>query len=213
MIKTPSASAKVAQMLMQINAVALSPAKPFTWASGMLSPIYCDNRKILSYPRVRELVRDAFVERIRENFPDVEVIAGVATGGIGIGTLVAETLNLPFVYIRSSAKKHGMQNLIEGYLEPGQKTVVVEDLVSTGKSSLAAVNALREFGAEVMGMTAIFTYGFDQSKTAFQQAQCMLIPLTDFNQLIHEAQAQDTITTAELALLQKWRTNPNNWTV
>src|SRR5512136_479174 len=151
---------KIAEYLLQIKAIKLQPSNPFTWASGWKSPIYCDNRKTLSFPEVRGYIRDTFTDVIKEFYPDVELIAGVATGAVAHGVLVAEKMGLPFIYVRSEAKEHGLGNQIEGYYEPGQKVVVIEDLISTGGSSLGAVNALREAGCEVLGMVAIFTYGF-----------------------------------------------------
>ncbi|MGB1032128.1 MAG: orotate phosphoribosyltransferase, partial [Flavobacteriales bacterium] len=160
---------KVAEFLLQIKAIELKPQNPFTWASGWKSPIYCDNRKTLSYPKVRTFIRQQFVDVITDNFGKPDVIAGVATGGIAIGALIAQELGLPFAYVRSEAKGHGLQNMIEGDVEPGQKVVVIEDLVSTGKSSLKAVEALREAGVTVKGMVAIFTYGFDIAQQQFEE--------------------------------------------
>jgi len=202
---------KVADFLLQISAVKLSPDNPFTWASGMRSPIYCDNRKTLSYPEIRNGVRDAFVEEIRENYKDVEVIAGVATGGIAIGALVAEALNLPFIYVRSEAKKHGLGNQVEGVFQEGQKIVVIEDLISTGKSSLTAVDALREAKADVIGMVAIFTYGFQKATDAFDAANCKLNTLSDYDHLLTKALSSSYIDAHQHDALKNWKLNPEKW--
>ncbi|MDY0253888.1 MAG: orotate phosphoribosyltransferase [Tenuifilaceae bacterium] len=202
---------KVISKLVEINAIKLNPANPFTWASGWLSPIYCDNRKVLSYPEVRKLVCQKFAEIIRQNFNDVEVIAGVATGAIAHGILVAEALGLPFVYVRSAPKKHGLENLIEGDLKPNQKVVVVEDLVSTGLSSLKAVDALREANANVLGMTAIFTYDFDTAKQNFDQYNLPLFTLANYHELIDYALSIDMVEQSQLEVLKSWRKNPGEW--
>lgn len=202
---------KVADFLLQIAAVKLSPENPFTWASGIKSPIYCDNRKTLSYPTIRIEIRKAFCEIIREQYPQVEVIAGVATGGIAIGALVAEELGLPFIYVRSEAKKHGLGNQVEGVLHNQQKVVVIEDLVSTGKSSLTAVDALREAGASIEGMVAIFTYGFEKATLAFQNAQCKLATLSDYDHLIQQAIQSGYVNGDQLATLKEWKLNPEAW--
>lgn len=196
---------KVADFLLQIAAVKLSPEKPFTWASGILSPIYCDNRKTLSFPTIRTALRDAFVESIKENYPQVEVIAGVATGGIAIGALVADALQLPFIYVRSEAKKHGLGNQVEGVLNEDQKVVVIEDLISTGKSSLTAVDALRAANANVLGMVAIFTYGFQKATLAFDAAQCELVTLSNYDALIEQAIASGYVNADQLEHLQEWK--------
>ncbi len=202
---------KVADFLLQIAAVKLSPENPFTWASGIKSPIYCDNRKTLSYPAIREEIKKAFCEIIRAQFPHAEVIAGVATGGIAIGALVAEELNLPFIYVRSEAKKHGLGNQVEGVLHANQKVVVIEDLVSTGKSSLTAVDALREAGANIEGMVAIFTYGFEKATTAFNNANCQLVTLSDYDQLIQQAAQSGYVNNDQLTTLKEWKLNPEAW--
>ncbi|MFN6380206.1 MAG: orotate phosphoribosyltransferase [Flavobacteriales bacterium] len=202
---------KVADFLLQIAAVKLSPENPFTWASGIKSPIYCDNRKTLSYPMIRNEIKKAFCEIIRESYSDVEVIAGVATGGIAIGALVAEELNLPFIYVRSEAKKHGLGNQVEGVLHANQKVVVIEDLVSTGKSSLTAVDALREAGARIEGMVAIFTYGFEKATTAFNDANCQLVTLSDYDHLIQQAVQSGYVNNDQLATLREWKLNPEAW--
>ncbi|HUW06805.1 MAG TPA: orotate phosphoribosyltransferase [Williamwhitmania sp.] len=201
----------IARDLLQINAIKLNLASPFIWASGWNSPIYCDNRKTLAYPKVRDTIRDHFCEIIREQFPNVDAIAGVATGAIAHGVLVAEKLNLPFSYIRSAPKSHGLTNLIEGEVKVGQKVVVVEDLISTGASSLAAVDALRNAGCEVLGMVAIFTYGFPQSQQAFLAANCSLITLSSYNSLIEEALEMGYIEKASMTPLAEWRNNPEIW--
>lgn len=196
---------KVADFLLQIAAVKLSPEKPFIWASGIESPIYCDNRKTLSFPQIRNEIRDAFVATIKEKYPNAEVIAGVATGGIAIGALVAEQLNLPFIYVRSEAKKHGLGNQVEGVLHDHQKVVVIEDLVSTGKSSLTAVDALRSANANVLGMVAIFTYGFEKANQAFLQASCELSTLSNYDALIEQAVASGYVQKEQLDQLQSWK--------
>ena len=204
---------KIAVSLLQIKAIKLQPSNPFTWASGWKSPIYCDNRKTLSYPAIRSFICDSFVDLIKAKYPDVEVIAGVATGAIAHGMLVADKMNLPFIYVRSSAKEHGLGNQIEGFYQPGQKVVVVEDLISTGGSSLKAVKALREAGCEVLGMVAIFTYQFQKSVDAFAEANCTLDTLSNYSVLVDTAVKEDFIKTADLDTLKKWRENPEVWGV
>ena len=204
-------ASNVADNLLRIKAVKLSPETPYTWASGWKSPIYCDNRKTLSYPDVRALIRDSFVSLIEEKIGTPDVIAGVATGGIGIGALVAEKMNLPFIYIRSSVKGHGMQNRIEGVLLSGQKVVVIEDLVSTGKSSLEAVNAIREADGKVVGMCSIFTYGFEIARRAFEKADVKLYPLTEYDSLIEKAIEANYIDRKDLDTLKEWRLRPEKW--
>jgi orotate phosphoribosyltransferase len=202
---------KVAEFLLQIKAVKLQPGQPFTWASGLKSPIYCDNRKTLSFPKIRTYIRQQFVEVINEHFPKPEVIAGVATGGIAIGALVAQELGLPFVYVRSEAKKHGLTNMIEGEIEKGQSVVVIEDLISTGGSSLKAIEALREKGCVVKGMVAIFTYGFDEAAQNFKKAKCRVETLTDYNTLINAALEKEYISEKDVKKLREWRVNPSGW--
>jgi orotate phosphoribosyltransferase len=202
---------KTAEFLLQINAIKLQPANPFQWASGWLSPIYCDNRKILSYPNIRKFIRDALTEIVKTNFPNVEVIAGVATGGIAQGALVAQELDLPFVYVRSSSKGHGLQNQVEGVVEKGQRVVVIEDLISTGMSSLNAVKALENIGCKVLGMSAIFTYGFDAATSNFAQHHCTLLPLCDYHELIEQAVKGGYISDGDVASLQEWRSHPDQW--
>lgn len=196
---------------MQINAIQLEPSNPFVWASGLKSPIYCDNRKILSYPKVRKLVRDAFVEKIKEDYSDVDYIAGVATGAIAHGALVAEVLSLPFLYVRSSAKGHGLQNLVEGYAVPGKKVVVIEDLVSTGGSSVKAVEALREYGLKVQGLISIFTYGFEKAFKTFEEAQCEWSVLTDYKTMIDIAIEEELLDRSYMSDLEEWQEDPENW--
>lgn len=197
--------------LLQINAIKLNPANPFTWASGWKSPIYCDNRKTLSYPTVRNLIADRFKEKIIERYPDVDVIAGVATGAIAHGMLVADRLNLPFIYVRSAPKKHGLENLVEGDVKVGQKVVVIEDLISTGLSSLAAVDALRNAGCEVLGMAAIFTYGFNHAVENFKQANVQLDTLASYSEMIEIAIEQGFVNKEHFDLLKSWRNDPENW--
>ena len=201
----------IARELLQIKAIKLSPANPFIWASGWKSPIYCDNRKILSYPETRNIVKKAFAEKVKEIYGTPDVIAGVATGAIAHGVLIAEMLNIPFVYIRSSSKAHGLANQIEGELKPKQKVVVIEDLVSTGGSSLKAVEALRNADADVLGMLAIFSYGFDIATENFKKANCRLDTLTDYYTLIDIAVERNYILSEEMKTLQVWRKNPAEW--
>ncbi len=202
---------KVAEFLLQIKAIKLQPENPFTWASGIKSPIYCDNRKTLSYPKIRNYIRQHFVQTINNHFPMPDLIAGVATGGIAIGVLVAQEMGLPFVYVRSEEKKHGLTNMIEGYFESGQNVVVIEDLISTGGSSLKAVDALREKGCLVKGMAAIFTYGFEESVQNFKKAKCRLETLTNYDTLIETAVKKEYINEKDLDSLKKWRQKPKTW--
>ena len=196
---------------MEINAIKLNVETPFSWASGWKSPIYCDNRKALSFPKIRTYIRQELVKAIQEMYGDFDVVAGVATAGIPQGILIAQELGLPFIYIRSSKKEHGMTNKIEGVLEKGQSVVVVEDLISTGKSSLNAVDAIREAGALVKGMAAIFTYDLDIANKNFKKAECPLVVLSDYDSLIKEAEENDFITTKDKESLLKWRVNPEAW--
>jgi orotate phosphoribosyltransferase len=211
MILNDESALKVAEFLLQIKAIKLQPNKPFTWASGWRSPIYCDNRVTLSYPKVRTYIRQQFVNAINEKYAKPDVIAGVATGGIAQGALVAQELGLPFVYIRSETKKHGLTNMIEGVVEKGQSVVVIEDLISTGGSSLKAVEALREAGCEVKGMAAIFTYGFKTAEDNFKEAKCKLITLSNYETLVKQALQSKYITEKDLKSLQEWRLNPADW--
>ena len=204
---------QVAEYLLQIKAIKLQPSNPFTWASGWKSPIYCDNRKTLSFPAVRSYIRDSFAIQIKELYPEAQLIAGVATGAISHGALVADKLELPFIYVRSGAKEHGLGNQIEGYFEPGQKVVVVEDLISTGGSSLSAVKALRDAGCIVLGMVAIFTYEFPKASAAFSEAQCKLNTLSNYSTLIGTAVASGYISESDTETLKVWRKDPSAWGV
>jgi len=211
MIFNKDTAEKTAELLLQINAIKLNPKNPFTWASGWKSPIYCDNRLILSFPAIRNYVREEFSKNIEKQFGKPDVIAGVATGAIGIGMLVAEYMGLPFVYVRPEPKKHGRQNQIEGFLQKGQNVVVVEDLISTGNSSLQAVDALREAGANVKGMVAIFTYGFEISEENFKKAHVDLYTLSNYQNLLNLAVAKKYITENEQSALQEWSVAPDSW--
>lgn len=211
MNKNETLAQDTAEFLLQIKAIKLDAGNPFTWSSGIKSPIYCDNRKILSYPKIRTFVRQEFVKLINEEYGDIDLIAGVATGAIAIGALVAQDLGLPFVYVRSSKKEHGLTNLIEGVAESGQSVVVIEDLVSTGGSSLSAVRALREAGCVVKGMAAIFTYGLETAIENFKKENCPLVTLTNYDQLIKYAHDKTYVKEADLQSLIKWRENPEAW--
>jgi orotate phosphoribosyltransferase len=204
---------KVAEKLLSIKAVKVQPKDPFTWASGWKSPIYCDNRKTLSYPEIRSLVKEELANIVRAKYSDVDVVAGVATGAIAQGALVAEVLGKPFVYVRSSPKDHGLENLIEGDLKKGQKVVVIEDLISTGGSSLKAVAALRNAGAEVLGMVAIFTYGFPVAAQKFDEAGVELTTLSNYNAVLEHLLATEQIGADEIETLKKWREAPEVWGV
>lgn len=211
MILNKDRALKVAEFLLQIKAVKLQPNSPFTWASGWKSPIYCDNRITLSFPAIRTYIRQGYADAILEHFGKPDIIAGVATGGIAQGALVAQELGIPFIYVRSSAKAHGMGNMIEGHFEKGQRVVVIEDLISTGGSSLQAVQALREAGLEVKGLVAIFTYGFDVSIKNFSNAECPFVTLTDYDHLIDQALKSDYVTSSDIDSLREWKINPDNW--
>ncbi|MBK9761132.1 MAG: orotate phosphoribosyltransferase [Flavobacteriales bacterium] len=202
---------KIAEFLLQIKAVKLSLKKPFTWASGWKSPIYCDNRKTLSYPAVRTYIRQQFVQVINHEFGRPDLIAGVATGGIAHGALVAHDMGLPFIYVRSAAKEHGMKNQVEGDLTTGRSVVVVEDLVSTGTSSLNAVHALRDAGCEVKGMVSIFTYGFDEAIANFEKEKVKLKSLSNYTALLEQAMHDSYITDKDMLSLNEWRTSPTTW--
>ena len=202
---------QVAKYLLDIKAVELSPESPFTWASGWKSPIYTDNRKSLSYPQVRTFLKKKFAEMIKTKYPDTELIAGVATGAIAVGALVADELDLPMVYVRSSSKTHGLENQVEGICHKGQKTIVIEDLVSTGMSSLKAVSALREKECDVQAMMAIFTYGLPVATQSFEQANCKLYTLSNYNSLIELAIETGYVKQEMLPKLLEWRQNPENW--
>jgi len=211
MILNDESALKVAEFLLQIKAIKLQPNKPFTWASGWKSPIYCDNRVTLSYPQVRTYIRQQFVEAINEKYGKPDVIVGVATGGIAQGALVAQEMGLPFAYVRSEAKKHGMTNMIEGAVEKGQSVVIIEDLVSTGGSSLKALETLRESGCDVKGMAAIFTYGFEAADENFKKAKCSLLTLSNYDILIKQALQSKYISEKDMQSLQEWRLNPSEW--
>jgi len=211
MIFNKDTAEKTAELLLQINAIKLNPKNPFTWASGWKSPIYCDNRLILSFPAIRNYVREEFSKNIEKQFGKPDVIAGVATGAIGIGMLVAEYMGLPFVYVRPEPKKHGKQNQVEGFLQRGQNVVVVEDLISTGNSSLQAVDALRQAGANVKGMVAIFTYGFAVAEENFKHANVDLHTLSNYQHLLDFAVAKKYITESEQITLKEWNTAPESW--
>ena len=200
-----------ASRLMKVKAIKLQPENPFTWASGWKSPFYCDNRKTLSYPDLRNYVKLELVHAVLENFPEAEAVAGVATGAIAQGALVADELNLPFVYVRSKPKDHGLENIIEGELKPGMKVVVVEDLISTGGSSLKAVEAIRKNCCEVVGMVASYTYGFDVAKKAFEEAGVKLITLTDYDHVVEQAKETGYIKPEHVEVLNEWRKDPANW--
>ncbi|WP_062059948.1 orotate phosphoribosyltransferase [Aquimarina longa] len=204
---------KTAELLLQINAIKLKPQEPFTWASGWKSPIYCDNRITLSYPEIRKYLSKNLADFIKKEYGKPDVIAGVATGAIGIGMLVAEQLDLPFIYVRPEAKKHGRKNQIEGIIPVGKNVVVVEDLISTGKSSLNAVKALKEANANVAGMVAIFNYGFDLAVHNFEEAALSLHTLSDYQNLLEQAVDTEYITQQQQETLQKWRTNPSEWNI
>ncbi len=211
MIFNNNTAQQTAELLLQINAIKLETKNHFTWASGWKSPIYCDNRVILSFPAVRNYIKDEFVKQIEAKFGRPDVIAGVATGAIGIGILVAEAMGLPFVYVRPEAKKHGRQNQVEGFLQKGQTVIVVEDLISTGGSSLMAVEALRNEGANVKGMAAIFTYGFPISEEKIAAAKLDVYTLSNYENLIEKAVEKKYVSEEELETLQSWNSNPSEW--
>lgn len=211
MVIDASVAAQTAAYLLQIKAIKLQPEQPFVWASGWKSPIYCDNRLSLSYPKVRNFIKENLIAGIREKFGEPEVIAGVATGAIAIGILVAQEMNLPFIYVRPEPKAHGRQNQIEGHLGKGARVVVIEDLISTGGSSLNAVEALRKEDCEIKGMAAIFTYAFEKTRENFQSHQVDYFTLCDYPHLIEKVKADDGLSESTLELLQAWRRSPNNW--
>jgi orotate phosphoribosyltransferase len=202
---------EVAEYLLEIKAVVLNPSQPFTWTSGIKSPIYCDNRKTLSFPKVRSFIKTSFADIISDEFKHADVIAGVATAGIPHGALVADVLNLPFVYVRDKPKGHGLENQIEGKLEKGQKVFVIEDLISTGGSSIKAIEALRDAGAEVLGLGAIFTYGFEKAVKAFEQVDCKFFTLSNYEILIDKAIEDNYIKSEEKAELVNWYKDPESW--
>ncbi|MCA0133672.1 orotate phosphoribosyltransferase [Winogradskyella alexanderae] len=211
MIFNKETAKKTAEVLLQINAIKLQPENPFTWASGWKSPIYCDNRIVLSFPQIRNYVRESMAKQIEKQYGKPDVIAGVATGAIGIGVLVAEYLNLPFVYVRPEAKKHGRKNQIEGYIEKGQSVVVVEDLISTGKSSLNAVKALEEAEVTIKGMVGIFSYGFKIAEDNFEKANVELFTLGNYETLLEQALDTHYINKQQQAILAQWNANPSEW--
>ena len=213
MVYNKETAITISEYLLQIKAVKLNAKEPFTWASGLKSPIYCDNRKTLSFPKIRTFIRQQFVNIINEEYGSIDLVAGVATGAIAHGVLVAQELGLPFVYVRSAEKKHGLENLIEGYYESGQSVIVIEDLISTGKSSLNAVEALRGAGLKVKGMVAIFSYNLDKAIENFKKAKCQLITLSDYNELISQAVKNNYISEKDLKSLVKWREDPEMWGV
>ena len=202
----------LAEKLLRISAIKLQPDNPFTWSSGWNSPIYTDNRKTLSYPDIRSFIKVELSRLIMENFPEAEVVAGVATGAIAQGALVADTLGVPYIYVRSAPKDHGLENLIEGNLKPGQKVVVIEDLVSTGGSSLKAVEAIRNAGAEVVGMVAIFTYQFPVAEANFEKAGVKLLTLSNYTAMLEAALKIDYIKDTDVETLKQWHEDPENWT-
>ena len=211
MILHKETAQKTAELLLQINAIKLQPQQPFTWASGWKSPIYCDNRITLSYPMIRNYLREQMAKQVEELYGKPDAIAGVATGAIGIGILVADYLNVPFCYVRPEAKKHGRQNKIEGHIEKGSNVVVIEDLISTGKSSLMAVEALKESNVHVKGMLAIFSYGFQTAQDNFKDANITLNTLSNYESLLVQAEKSNYISTDEASVLASWRENPANW--
>ena len=200
-----------AARLLQVNAIKLQPNDPFTWASGWKSPFYCDNRRTLSFPQLRSFIKLELAHAVLEHFPQADVVAGVATGAIAQGALVADVLQLPFVYVRSKPKDHGLENLIEGDLKAGQKVVVIEDLISTGGSSLKAVEAIRKAGCEVVGMVAAYTYGFAVAEDAFKAADVKLVKLTDYEHVVQKAVETGYIAKEDVVLLNEWRLNPAEW--
>ena len=202
---------QLAKSLLQINAIILQPGNPFTWASGWRSPIYCDNRKILSFPKSRTYIRQSLVKVISKHYGSANIIAGVATGAIAHGALVAEEMGLPFIYVRSAKKEHGKQNRVEGAYNSGQSVIVIEDLISSGKSSLEAVKALRKEGLNVKGLISIFTYGFDTAVKIFKKENCEFISLCNYSTLLQVAVKQDYIKQSDLEVLEKWRKNPSKW--
>lgn len=207
----PDTSRKTAALLLESRAVMLNPSEPYTWASGWRSPIYCDNRITLSHPPVRDFIKQSIAEKIRSHFGNPGLVAGVATGAIAQGALVADLMGLPFIYVRAAAKGHGRKNMVEGRMEKGQQVVVVEDLVSTGGSSLRAVDAIREHGGDVLGMVAIFTYGFELAKKAFRKAGVKLVTLTDYQILVDLAISSGYLDEKHTGVLEAWRMDPSSW--
>ena len=213
MILNKDNASKVAEFLLQIKAVKLSPSKPFTWASGWKSPIYCDTRITLSYPTIRTFIRQAYADAIRKGFGKPDLIAGVATGGIPQGALIAQELGVPFIYVRSSAKGHGMGNQVEGYFEKGQKVVVIEDLISTGGSGMKAINALRNEGLDVKGLIAVFTYGFTDADKTFKAEKVPFQTLSNYDTLLKKAVEDNYIKKTDVASLKEWKKNPDTWDI
>ncbi|MFJ1365682.1 orotate phosphoribosyltransferase [Capnocytophaga canimorsus] len=211
MVLDKNTAQKTADYLLQIKAIKLNSENPFTWASGWKSPIYCDNRVVLSYPEIRNYIAQQMVREVQERYPQTQVIAGVATGAIGMGMLVADKLGLPFIYVRPEPKKHGRQNQIEGALQSGQKVMVIEDLISTGMSSLNAVKALKSAQAEVLGMLAVFSYGFETAHQNFKQENVVLHTLSNYENLLLQALNIGYISENELEMLKSWRENPSKW--
>ena len=211
MVNDIKVAKQVAKLLLQINAIILQPKKHFVWAAGWNSPIYCDNRKTLSYPKIRSFIKKELSKIVRNHFIDVEVIAGVATAGIPHGALIAEELDLPFIYVRSSAKRHGKQNQIEGHFTKGQRVVLIEDLISSGKSSIEAAKSLRDEGMNICGIASIFTYGFNDALINFKNAEINYISLCDYETLLPEAINQNIIESDDLSILMQWRENPSIW--
>ncbi len=211
MLYNTDTAAQLADFLLQIKAIKLQPSKPFIWASGWKSPIYCDNRLTLSFPKVRTFIRQELAKAISDKFEKPDVIAGVATGGIAHGALVAQELGLPFIYVRSAPKGHGMENLVEGKIEPGQTVVVVEDLISTGQSSLKVVKALRDAGCIVKGLVSIFDYGFDVAVAEFKEEKCTFYSLSNYDSLLEQAVKNKYVATEEIEQLRSWRDNPASW--
>ena len=211
MLDTENSASKVAEFLLKIKAIKLQPENPFQWASGWNSPIYCDNRKTLSYPEIRTYIKDCFSKEIKHRYNKPDIIAGVATGGIALGALVAQELEIPFCYVRAQAKSHGLNNSIEGDVKTGQNVVVIEDLISSGKSSLNAVRDLREAGLNVIGMGAIFSYGFSIAEDNFKASNCELFTLTNYAELIKEALDTNYISADAIASLEEWRSSPSTW--
>ncbi|MEQ8324142.1 MAG: orotate phosphoribosyltransferase [Vicingaceae bacterium] len=211
MIKDAETARNLARFLLQIKAIQIQSTNPFIWASGWKSPIYCDNRKTLSHPNIRNFIKNELANAVQKEFPEVEIIAGVATGAIAIGALVAEEMKLPFIYVRSSSKGHGLGNQIEGDLSVGKKVVVIEDLVSTGMSSLKAVNCLKEGGMQVLGMASIFTYGFPVAEENFRKEGCKLISLGNYSSMLETAHRENYVQSSELSMLENWREDPENW--
>lgn len=211
MVNDKATAERLARYLLQIKAIQIQTANPFQWASGWLSPIYCDNRKSLSHPNIRNFVKEQLSQLVSNQYPNVDSIAGVATGAIAIGALIADVMDLPFIYVRSSSKGHGLGNRIEGDLSGLKNVVVVEDLISTGMSSLSAVDALREANLNVEGMVSIFDYGFDLSSQRFEESNCKLFSLSDYNHLLEAALTENYIQESELETLRQWRSDPANW--